>query len=115
MHEASIASRIITIVESELASRGVTAPVEKIRLRAGKLNAIVPDSLSFHFDVQKRDKPQLAETVLEVLESPIIAVCEGCGREARLDAPLFICETCSGTLTPKSGTELLVESISVRD
>ena len=111
MHELSIAERIIEIADSEIKSRNEAGQVEKVVVKAGRMNAIVPDSLQFHFDVIKKRYERLTEAVLEIEQLPIVGRCEPCSKDIVLEEPLFICEECGGPLAAKSGQELFVSSI----
>jgi hydrogenase nickel incorporation protein HypA/HybF len=115
MHEASIAQNIIKTVKYELEARKISTAVEKVVFTAGKLNAIVPDSLSFHFDALKKDEEQLKDAVLEVQDAPVKAHCAACKNTIELEDPIFVCPDCGGPLTVESGQELCVTSITVKD
>ncbi|OFZ53645.1 MAG: hypothetical protein A2428_08855 [Bdellovibrionales bacterium RIFOXYC1_FULL_54_43] len=130
MHELSIAQGLIRIIEDELAKRNVKNQVERVVVKAGKLNAIIPDSLSFHFDVLKKSRPQLESTVLEVQEIPAIVHCPKCHRTFELEHAIFACEVCGGPLelgshgsndaqsggSPRAtGRELFIEKLVIKD
>ena len=50
MHEMSIAQSLIDIVRDEMGKHGVTV-LKSVRIQVGQLSAIVPDSLSFCFNI----------------------------------------------------------------
>ena len=58
--------------------------IRKIRLRVGRMSAIVPDSVQVFFDFLSRDTPAAgAELIFEMV--PITLTCRNCG--ARIDLP----------------------------
>lgn len=113
MHELGIAINIIRIVDKELAERGITAPVERIGVRVGKLHAIIPASLDFHFSVVRRDYPQLENAALAIEEIPVVARCDTCNTQEPLTTPIFACERCGNPVQVIEGEEMVVTSITV--
>jgi len=116
MHELQIATNIISIVEEEIRKAGKTEDIEFVHFIAGKMRAIIPESLQFSFDVLKRNKPFLASAELQISEIPIKIRCKNCKTEHTLDEPVFQCETCSSTeIEIISGDELYIDSIEFSD
>jgi hydrogenase nickel insertion protein HypA len=115
MHEMSIAHNIIEIVNDELTTRGIYTSVEKVVFKAGKMNAIIPDSLLFHFNVLKREFQSLKDAVLEIDEVPIIVLCSHCNKSFTIHEPLFLCSECGNSVSIKSGQEMWIESILIED
>ncbi len=115
MHELAIAEDILRIVRAELADRKIQKAVRTVLFRAGKLSAVVPEILSFHFDVLKTDDPLLREASLQVEEDPLRVSCPDCGTEAILEDPILICRTCGSALSVQSGQGMWVEKISLED
>jgi len=115
MHELTIAQNIIRIVHDELEKIPGTKIVECVRFRAGRLNAIIPESLKFNFDILKKDYPMLDQANLEVAETPVIIRCRQCQAEAAITEPLFLCAACGSVdLQMISGQEMFVDSIEVK-
>jgi hydrogenase nickel incorporation protein HypA/HybF len=108
----SIAQDILRIVQSELADRKIQGAVRSVLLRAGKMNAVVPEILAFHFDTLKGDYPPLLNARLDVEEIPLEVSCPACGTRLTLDEPFFVCETCGGPLSMESGEGIWVAKIS---
>jgi hydrogenase nickel incorporation protein HypA/HybF len=106
---------MIDLLEGELDARGLVGPVSTVLFRAGKLRAIVPDSLMFFFDVMKVDRPRLAEARLEIEELPLMVRCDPCGESTELDVPFFICRACGHPVRVESGQEMYIESFTVND
>ncbi|MBI4403008.1 MAG: hydrogenase maturation nickel metallochaperone HypA [Deltaproteobacteria bacterium] len=114
MHEGAIAEQIIRIVKDELSKQSSDWAVEKISLSIGKMNAIVPSSLQFFFDVIKVEHPRLKESVLDIKQLPILASCATCSRSFEIEEPLFICSQCGAALAIESGKDMHIEKISFR-
>jgi hydrogenase nickel incorporation protein HypA/HybF len=115
MHELAIVANIVKIVEDEISTRHLKGSVEKVLFRAGRLHAVVPDILTFNFDVMKRDRPWLRDAVLEVAEVPIRVTCKACKKSAVIEEPFFLCLECGSAVTVDAGEELFVERISFRE
>jgi len=116
MHELSIAQNIISIVEQELAKREVQSKVQKIFFNAGRMNAIIPDSLIFGFNTLKKETKLLHEAKLEINETPLILKCRKCGKDFEIDEPVFVCNFCGSTdIEVVSGKDMYIESIELED
>jgi hydrogenase nickel incorporation protein HypA/HybF len=115
MHEMGIAIRIAEIARDAIPADWADPRVEAVCLKVGRLTAVVPESLSFCFDVVTRDTP-LAGARLEIEDVPVIGRCRTCGARSRIDEPPFVCAGCGGErLELVSGRELLVQSIELAD
>ncbi|HPQ81133.1 MAG TPA: hydrogenase maturation nickel metallochaperone HypA [bacterium] len=112
MHELGIAVNIIKIVEGELASRGIDSQVDRVTVRIGKLHAVIPASLEFHFGVVCRESAKLKRAKLHVEEVPVVVRCGACDIEVKIEEPIFACERCGGAVSVVSGEEMIVSSIS---
>ncbi len=115
MHELSIASSIIDIVNKQLVQSEVNTAVENVTFVAGKMHAIIPDSLTFHFDVLKRDYELLKDAELIVENLDVIVKCPECGFELKLEEPIFVCQKCASPVEIISGSEMRVDSIEVAE
>lgn len=114
MHELTIAQNIIKMVESEVGKRKLDQKIRRIVFQAGRMNAIIPESLTFSFDTIKKCHENLAETKLVIQILPIVVRCQTCGAESTINEPEFICQHCSGTeIEMLSGSEMFVESIEI--
>jgi hydrogenase nickel incorporation protein HypA/HybF len=121
MHELAVAQAIVAAAERHAEGR----PVSVVRVRVGRLRQVVPDFLSFYFEVAAK------ETLCDgaALEWERVAsrlACSACGAEwdpapppARSGDELvvrFRCPECgSADHRVVSGDELVVESIDVRE
>ncbi len=116
MHEMSIAQSLLSIVEQEMARSNVTR-LEKVKVRCGQINGVVPEALEFAFQTL------ISGTRLEgaELEMEIVPLCLKCGQcqssfEARTEDTLFFhmpCPHCGHDLghTVLAGKELNIEYI----
>ena len=111
MHELSIASAVLESALSHAAGRRVS----DVRLRVGGLRQIVPDSLTFYWDIVTRDTVCEGSTLdLELIDARL--ACEPCSREWAIDMPIFRCPTCGGDkVRIAAGDELELESIEVEE
>lgn len=110
MHELGIISNLFTIIE-EVAEENDLVKINKVKLKLGKLQQIVPEMLTFAFEaVAKGTKAEGA--ALEVEDLPIKMKCKGCQSEFIVEEHVYICPECSGTsLTMLEGMEIILESL----
>ena len=114
MHELSIAQNIIIIVEEELKKHGNKGTVKKVLFKSGRMNAIIPDSLKFGFDILKKEKEVVKNAEIEIEEIPLKVKCTRCGTESVIDEPAFFCPKCfSPDVEIIAGKEMWVESIEL--
>lgn len=110
MHELSLAQNILDIVEQEMTRHGATRAT-LIRIDVGEFTAVVPESLSFCFEVITRGTP-LEGVKLEMNPVPLTGRCKGCGEEFKIRENNFICPWCeSKDIETIAGKELLVKEI----
>jgi hydrogenase nickel incorporation protein HypA/HybF len=124
MHELSISSAVVDTALRHADGRRVTA----VRVRTGALRQVVPESLSFYFEIVARD----TDCEGALLELEVVGAwlrCGGCecgwdpappplaGHDPLAPAmPSFRCPTCgSAGAEVERGDELEVESIEVAD
>ncbi|MBO8129959.1 MAG: hydrogenase maturation nickel metallochaperone HypA [Candidatus Marinimicrobia bacterium] len=116
MHELTIAKNIVEIVEEEVEKIGNVIKVKEIYFKAGALNAVIPESLIFSFDIVKSESKILREAVLKFEEIPIKIKCNNCDYEGILKVPEFFCPECGSTkLDVLYGKEMYVERIIVEE
>jgi hydrogenase nickel incorporation protein HypA/HybF len=112
MHEMSIAMSMIEIVREEM--RKCDAKIlRSVRLNIGKMSAIVPDALSFCFEViTKGTEMEGARLMMDVI--PLKGYCHTCESEFGIKDYVFACPSCGGTsIEIISGRELAVVEIEV--
>jgi hydrogenase nickel incorporation protein HypA/HybF len=121
VHELAVAQAIVAAAERHAEGR----PVAIVRVRIGRLRQVVPEFLSFYFEVASKET-QCEGAALEWERVPPLLCCYACGAEwdpapppAREGDELIIrfrCPYCeSAHHRVISGDELLVESIDVLD
>ena len=110
MHELSIAQSIIEIVADEAKRNGLQRII-RIKLQVGEFAAVVPDSLTFCFELVSRDTIA-AGAVLEIETVGIVARCDKCDHSFDVRDQVFLCPKCGDpVLELVSGRELSVLSI----
>jgi len=110
MHELSIASCIIESVENSIPAG---SQVKTIRLQIGKLSNVLPEALTFSFDIIKENTP-LENAVVEIEIKDVIVKCNQCGKESISDPPLIHCTVCgSFDVLVCSGEQLEITEIEV--
>ena len=94
MHELSLVESILQIVDEYAAKEGF-ARVSALRLSCGKLSSVVPQALSFAFEVQsKGTRAEGAALELEIL--PAAIHCLTCGKDVEIDRFEAQCPVCKG-------------------
>ncbi|MFF7144509.1 hydrogenase maturation nickel metallochaperone HypA [Streptomyces nodosus] len=116
MHEMSIAMAVIGQVEEAVERAGDVTAVCSVRLQVGELAGVVPEALSFCFELA------CAGTVLEGAELitetvPGRARCAPCAHEWAVGVPpLLSCPRCDGGRTDLlSGRELQIVGVRWED
>ncbi|MBN2542691.1 hydrogenase maturation nickel metallochaperone HypA [bacterium] len=113
MHEMSIAENIIRVAEDNIPDGDYV--VTEIKLKIGKLSGVVPEALSFSFEIITQNTP-FEETVLTIESIPAVGHCEDCDNEFEIDTISFICPKCGSTKVKLvSGREMLVNSIEIEE
>ena len=113
MHELSIATEIISIVEKEISRQNLNG-VSSIKLRIGALAGVDPEALRFGFEAASAGTI-LDGATLDIDWLTVKGKCQSCGREFAIDDFAFICPFCdSPDVKVLQGEELdivhLVES-----
>jgi hydrogenase nickel incorporation protein HypA/HybF len=110
MHELSIATAILNTAVKHADGQ----PVSRVRMRAGQMRQVVPQSLRFYFEIVARDTVcEGAELDLEEVEAQL--GCEVCGWSWEPDIPAFLCSKCGSTeVAILAGEELEVDYIEVQ-
>jgi hydrogenase nickel incorporation protein HypA/HybF len=108
MHELGIAQEIVAMVSDRAGGGKVT----RVVLEIGKLAAILPDAVRFCFELCT-EGTSLEGASLEIIETPGLARCRGCGGEVELSRPFGRCR-CGGTdLEWLSGEQLKIKAFEV--
>jgi hydrogenase nickel incorporation protein HypA/HybF len=114
MHEFSIAQSIMQIVLAE-AHKANARSVIKVTLNIGELAGVLPESLSFCFELLA--KSTIAENaVLAINRIPIRALCSGCQITFQIADNRYLCPRCGKTtIELTSGRELQIAQLEVED
>lgn len=112
MHEFSLAEAIVRASEEVIRAHG-GGKAEKISLRIGELQQVVPDALTFAFEILKADT-LLSDASLEWETVPARVRCTRCGTEFQPADVFWECPSC-GTVGGEvvSGKELEIVSITI--
>jgi hydrogenase nickel incorporation protein HypA/HybF len=109
MHEMTLAEAILGVV-LEVADG---QHVREVRVQAGALQRIVPDSLQRCFE-QAAAGTAAADAVLTVDETPARIGCRSCLAQIELTMPPFLCARCGESdVEFLSGDELLVDGVEL--
>ena len=111
MHEFSIASNIVEILKEKFSSP--SARIQKINLEVGKLSCLVPESLSFCFDIFKKE-PLIENAELKIAHTDGKAFCKNCNSNVAIKELYSLCPKCDALgLEIERGEELKILSVEV--
>lgn len=109
MHEMTVASALLQIVEEKAALHGIGAVVS-LRLKVGELAAVEPMTLTAAFEILA-EGTVAAGAKLAIETVPLQGECAGCGTLFRIEGHDFRSLCCPGAaVTVVSGRELYLES-----
>jgi len=114
MHEVGLARQLLDIAESAAKADGAAA-ITKIGLRLGAMAGVVPDALSFAFEVA-RQGTMAEQAVLEVEYLPLVCYCEPCQLAFEVDDRfgIALCPRCDEPSAEiRQGTEFTVSYLEV--
>jgi hydrogenase nickel incorporation protein HypA/HybF len=105
VHELAIAESLMEIVLEE-GRRHNLQEVTLIRLQIGAMAAVVPEALTFSFEMV-RQNTIASGAVLEIETLPVVARCSVCEMDFEVENQVFLCTRCGQpTLELISGREL---------
>ena len=110
MHEFTIA-REIARVAIDTGRENDLARVTRVTIRVGAFGHIVPESLTFCFDICTKDT--IAEGAsLDIHQVAMTYRCRDCDKEVSIEKYDFLCPECGGkNLEFVAGDELYIETI----
>ena len=108
MHELAITQSVVDTVSERLGDRRI----ERVTVIVGKLSGVVPDAMSFCFDLCTTGTP-LEGARLEILEVPGEARCRSCQSEVVLEDFLALCPCGSADLDITGGQQLTIKDVEV--
>ncbi len=110
MHELSIAQSLLEIVVDEANKNGLVQ-IRGIKLQVGEFAAVVPEALTFCFEMVSRDTAA-SGAVLEIETTPVVARCGECELLFEVENQTFLCPECGEPVFEiVSGRELSVVGI----
>ena len=111
VHELALCEAIARTVLDRAEDRRVT----RVALRIGHFRQVVPDALTFSWDLLTSDT-DLDGAELEVEHVPATVACEDCAALTTLQIPVLVCGTCgSHRVELRTGDEFLVVSFDVAE
>ncbi|MGI8549892.1 MAG: hydrogenase maturation nickel metallochaperone HypA [Dehalococcoidia bacterium] len=109
MHELALAEGILAVVLDAADEQRV----RRVRLRVGSLQAVVPDSLEFSFQLLAADTPA-CDARLEIKQVRARVRCSRCGSKSPLDVSFLNCRNCGASdIQILSGDELVVDGVEM--
>lgn len=108
MHELAIAESVVSSVLQRTEGRHVSV----VRLRVGQLAGVVPDALTFCFELATAGTP-LEGSTLEIEHQPGRAHCRSCDADFSLVDAFLLCDCGSADVQLLSGRDLCVTSVEV--
>lgn len=112
MHEMSIAQSILNIVDEYMANEN-GQKLKEVAVEIGELVAVVPDSLTFCYDVLVEDT-DYKDSKLNIHIIPLNGTCSDCSRSFKIKNYEFICPLCQSTaIQVQGGQELRISHLEV--
>ncbi|MGH3412454.1 MAG: hydrogenase maturation nickel metallochaperone HypA [Marmoricola sp.] len=105
MHELAIAESVVDAVLDHTEGR-----VTCVRLRIGRLSGVVPDAMTFCFDLATAGT-RLEGARLEIDRAAGRAHCRTCETDFGLDDPILLCPCGSADVEVTEGRSLKVASV----
>ncbi len=109
MHELSLADAVVQICCEHAGDRRVTS----VELKVGHLRQVVPDALTFAFELVAQGTP-VEGAELQIVSVPARVVCKACGTETEIEQFPLACAACGGlAVEVVAGEEFHVESLEI--
>ncbi|MGI8421201.1 MAG: hydrogenase maturation nickel metallochaperone HypA, partial [Gaiellaceae bacterium] len=89
MHELSLADAVVHICCQHARGRKVTA----VQLKVGRLLQVVPDALTFAFELVAQGTP-VEGAELQIEDVPARVACSACGVETEIEQFPLACNAC---------------------
>ena len=112
MHEMSIAQSLVDILKEEMVKHDARV-LKSVRLHIGQLSAIVPEALSFCFQViTEGTEMEGAQLHMEII--PLKGICKSCHNGFEIEDYAFECPHCKGTdIETVAGQDLAIVEMEV--
>jgi len=108
MHELAIIQSIVDLVAERTAGRRVLS----VRVSVGRLSGVVPEAMSFCYDVATAGSP-LEGTTLVIEEVDGLLSCRTCGAESPADDLVLLCPCGSADVAVVEGQDLRVTAVEL--
>lgn len=113
MHEFGICRELVSAVVTEMNRLDPLARCVRVRVVIGALRQVIPDNLTFAYEVLTRGTSAEGST-LEIAAVPVTARCEQCGQTVTVEDAVFLCMACgSSRLELLSGMELCLDTLEI--
>src|SRR5262252_2027389 len=93
MHEMGLCEAVLAVVRDVSDDE----PVRRVRLRVGRLQAVVPDVFETCWRMVAHDTGAAA-AALELAEVPVRVRCRACGAESDLESVAVACPGCGAVM-----------------
>ena len=112
MHEMSIAQSLIDILREEMLTHNAKT-LRSVRLNIGQMSAVVPDALSFCFQIiTGGTELEGARLIMHII--PLMGYCNECEKEFEIKDYAFLCPSCGSTkINTIGGQDLSIVEIEV--
>jgi len=112
MHEMAVAQSLIEIIKEEMVKNNAKI-LRSVRLNIGQMTAIIPDALSFGFEViTSGTELEGAKLIMDII--PLKGYCHVCENELEIKDYTFVCPSCgSHNIETISGQDLSIVEIEV--
>jgi hydrogenase nickel incorporation protein HypA/HybF len=108
----SIAQSILDIVDEYMTNEN-GRKLREVAVEIGELVAVVPDSLTFCYEVLIEETPY-RESKLSIDIIPLSGTCSDCGTSFKINNYEFVCSNCQSTgIQIKGGQELRISHLEV--
>jgi hydrogenase nickel incorporation protein HypA/HybF len=112
MHEMSIAQSLTDILQEEMVKNHASG-LKSVKLNIGKLSAIVPEALSFCFEIIVSGT-NMEGAVLDMEMIPLKGICLDCDQGFEIEDYVFSCPYCeSPNIRTISGQDLSIVEMEV--
>ena len=108
MHELAIAEAIVAAVAEKVSDTSI----RRIQVQVGRLSGVVPDALSFCFELACTGTA-LAGSELDIVSSPGRGRCRSCTHEFDTDDLIAMCRCGSVDIEVIGGRELVIREVEV--
>ena len=110
----SIAQSLIDVLKEEMVSHRVKS-LRTVRLNIGQMSAVVPEALSFCFQViTKGTDLEGVKLIMDIV--PLMGSCNECGKEFEIVDYQFICARCgSSKINTIGGKDMSIVEMEVDD